>query len=256
MKYDTQRFDEERAVLNEELTKVALCGGDTTSVRAKLANLEAREADARQTAQDAYEERRKERELKSMRDAAEMATTAAFRMSEAGFTPSDSDAERLALLARDVTRYDTQIAEAQEARTEAFEQAMTISVRLKLLTDRQRALQDLRMAGVATPRDAAEAVVLVQDIATLNEAYSRASARASATVVPADLVEYRQRAMDTFLASERAMVSRMLDERIEAAENAVLDAVRAKVAFAGARTAAGLHKRSAAFDQYVRFGAL
>jgi hypothetical protein len=62
--------------------------------------------------------------------------------------------------------------------------------------------------------------------------------------------------MDTFLAAERSMVSRMLDERIEAAENAVLDAVRAKVAFAGVRTAAGLHKRSAAFDQYVRFGAL
>ncbi|WP_175761891.1 hypothetical protein [Burkholderia ambifaria] len=256
IQHDTTKFDEERATLNAELTAIALAGGNTDSVRDKLAKLEQREADARYAAQDAYRERVKARELESVREASEMATAAVFRISEAGFTPSDADAERLALLARDVVRHDTQISLAQEARDEAFAHAMTIATRLKLMTDRQQSLQDLRLSGVATPRDTAEAAMLVQDIATVNEAYVRAHATAIATMVPADLVEYRKRAMAAFLDAERVIVNRMHDERIEGAEHAILDAVRAKAAFAGVRTAAGLHKRSLAFDQYVRYGAL
>ncbi|UVS96357.1 hypothetical protein [Burkholderia glumae] len=256
IQYDTAKFDEERATLNAELTAVALSGGNTESVRAKFAKLEAREADARYAAQDAYQERIKERELESVREASEMATAAVFRISEAGFTPSEDDAQLLAMRAADVVRHDAQISMAQEARDEAFGHAMTIATRLKLMTDRQQALQDLRLTGVDTPRDTAEAAVLVQDIETVSGAYARAHATAVATVVPADLVEYRKRALAAFHEAERGIVFRMHDERIEAAEHAILDFVRAKMAFAGVRTAAGLHKRSPAFDQYIRFGAL
>jgi len=252
----TEDFEAQRALLNDELTKIALTGGSTAKTREKLSALGEREQAAREAEQAVVAEQRKQREFDAIATAAELSAAALLRLTDAGYEVGPNDAERLAMIASDVVRYDPVIGEAEAARDEAYRAAALVSTRIQLLNDRASALQDLRLTGQSTPRDLAEAETVARDLETLQAAYSRADAEARAAKVPADMLAHRQRAMQVLQAAEKGIAEHILDQRIQDAENAVLDAVRARVAFAGVRSAVGLYRRSASFDAFVRFGAL
>ncbi|WP_186138315.1 hypothetical protein [Burkholderia gladioli] len=252
----TNEFDAERARLAAELTQLALAGSNTAKVREKLAALDEREQAARDAEQAAAAERRKEREMEAVRAASVLATEAAFRLTDAGYEVGPNDAEQLALMAAAVTRNDADIAEAEAGRAAAFRAAMDIATRIDLLNARAAALQELRLTGQATPRDLAEAETIRADLAVLEAAYARAETAAQAITVPSHMLEHRQRALGALHAFEASIARRILEQRVADAENAFLDAVRALLVGTGAHAAAGTYRRGAAFDAFVRYGAL
>jgi len=249
-------FEAARAILNAELTQLAMAGSDTARVREKLAKLGAREQAERDAEQAAALEARKALDLEAVRKASELASAAIYRLQDAGVPLSEHDVQQVTLLSRGVVLYDPEIASIESVRNSAFEEAQHCAGRLALLQERANALQGLRMTGQGTQRDLAEAATIERDIDTLRAAFATSEAKFSASQVPEELIQMRQRAMSEFSAHERQLAIRTLHENVRAAEEAFLDAVRALMAGTGSKSPVGVYKRSAEFDKFLRYGAL
>ncbi|CAB3753015.1 hypothetical protein [Paraburkholderia solisilvae] len=252
----TENFDAQRALLNDELTAIALAGGNTSKTREKLAALDKREQAAQEaeqaSAQAAADEQRRQFEMEAVRAASELATAALLRLTDAGFEVGENDAKNLALAAHDVVRFDADIAEVKTARHAAYQAAMNIATRIDLLNARANALQQLRLTDQAVPRDAAESETIRADLMVLNAAYGHADAAAQAVTVPAHMIENRPRALQKMQALEIEIRKRIVWERARAAELAYMDAIRAVCAESGSRGPAGLYMRSTEFDRFLR----
>jgi hypothetical protein len=252
----SNEFQAQRAVLNAELTALALSGADTSKCRDKLTKLDARVQEARDAELAVSAAERTQRNEDAATRGTMLGAAAIARLVDAGFSPTELDADQLAMLGQEAVRFDADIEAAEDVRAVAFAEVERISDRIEVLKAHSAALTDLRLTGQGTPRDLSEFIAVERDIETLQAALGQANARASTVKLPNDVIQRRQRALEALDVHTASIVTRCLRERIQAAEHAYLDSVRALLAATGARATAGTYVRGQEFDRFVRYGAL
>ncbi|MCD9228936.1 hypothetical protein ACPPTR_10510 [Ralstonia pseudosolanacearum] len=248
-------FEAQRAILNAELTAVALAGGDTGKVRKKLQALDDREQAARDAESAAQEAERRQR----LQDAADIglqrATSAIERLAAQGHAVAEHEAQNLRHAYAEIARLDTEIEIAGAARIAASERADQIGARIELLQARADALAGLRLTGQASERDLTESAMLLQDICTLQEALADAKARAAEVRIPEDLLARRTAEWAQAGAIEVSVAQRCIRDQLTQTEVVYLDLVRQLMGAVGATHPTACWQPGAAFSYFLRTGA-
>lgn len=215
-------FDAQRAILNAELTAVALAGGDTGKVRKKLQALDDREQAAREAENAAREAERRQRMQAADEVGLQRAASAIERIQTLGHVVGEHEAQSLRGQYVAIAHLDAEIAIADETRIAAHERAQHIEGRIEMLQARADALSGLRVTQQASERDLTEASMLEKDIATLQEALADAQASAAATRIPADLLARRAEEWTRACATEVAIIQRGIRDQLAQVETMYL----------------------------------
>ncbi len=180
-----ENFEALRAALNAELTQAALTGGDSSKIRAKLAQLDSREAAERQAQVQRDAAAQQQLADEATARGAELGAAAVERLQARGFDVQDASANQLAILGRTVAQREASIRTAEDGHTFAHGKVQQIAERLQALSARADALAALRLTGQATERDNSEAALIERDLSVLRIAHQEAQAAALAAQVPA-----------------------------------------------------------------------
>lgn len=221
-----ESFEAQRAALNAELTQAALTGGDTTKIRAKLAQLDAREAAERQAKAQRYAAEQQQLADDAAERGKELGVEAVQRLQARGFDVPESSASQLAMLGRTVALKEAAIRAAEDEHIFANGKAQQVAERIQALSARADALAALRMTGQSTERDNNEAALIERDLSVLRNAYQQAQAAALAAQVPAVAREALQVAQDAFSRFEEQLAIDALRTRTKDAESAFLESLR------------------------------
>ncbi|WP_407122175.1 hypothetical protein [Bradyrhizobium sp. STM 3561] len=249
-------FEAQRAILNAELTAVALAGGDTSKVRKKLHALDDREQAARDSDNAAREAERRQRMEVAADVGLQRAMAAIERIQAQGYGVAEHEVQSLRDQYIAIARLDAEIATADEARIAASERAQHIEGRIELLQARADALSGLRLTGQASERDLTESNMVAQDIVTLKEALEDAQATAAATRIPADLLARRAEEWTRAGATEVAIIQRGIRARLADVEAEYLDLVGKLVGVTGASHPTACWQPGAGLSWLMRTGAL
>lgn len=219
-------FQAQRAAINADLTQAALVGGDTTKIRAKLAQLEAREEAERQAQAQRDAAAQQQIADEAAARGAELGAAAVQRLQARGFEVPESSAQQLCALGRSVALKEGIVRAAEDEHIFANGKAQQIADRIQALTERADALAQLRMTGQSTGRDNDEAALLERDLAVLRTAHQAAQAAAQAAQVPAAAREALHGAQDDLRRAEDQLAIEALRQRTKDAESAFLDSLR------------------------------
>ncbi|MDO3518143.1 hypothetical protein [Ralstonia pseudosolanacearum] len=249
-------FDAQRAILNAELTAVALAGGDTAKVRKKLQALDDREQAARDAESAAREAERRQRVQAAADIGLQRATSAIERLAAQGHVVAEHEAQNLRHTYSEIARLDAEIEIAGEARVAVNERSEQIEARIELLQARADALAGLRLTGQASERDLTESTMLLQDICTLQEALADAKARAAEVRIPEDLLARRAAEWTQAGAIEVSVAQRCIRDQLAQTEVVYLDLVRQLMDATGATHPTACWQPGTGLSWLLRTGAL
>ena len=228
-------FQAQRAAINAELTHAALTGGDTNKIRAKLAQLEAREAAERQAQAQRQAAAQQQLEAEAAERGAELGAAAVERLQARGIDVQESSATQLSMLGRTVALREAAIRAAEDEHTFACGKTQQIAERIQALTARANALAELRLTGQSTERDGNEAALIESDLGVLRNAQQAAQAAVQAAQVPPEARNALSVAQEAFSNYEAQLALMALRERAKAQEAAFLSTIAELMAATGTR---------------------
>lgn len=221
-----ENFEALRAALNADLTQAALTGGDTAKIRAKLAQLDAREEAERQAQAKRYVAEQQQLADEATERGKELGAASMQRLQARGFDVPERSASQLGMLGRTVALKEVAIRAAEDEHIFANGKVQQIAERIQALSARADALAALRMAGQSTERDNNEAALIERDLSVLRNAYQEAQAATLAAQVPAAARKALQVVQDAFSHFEVGLMLDALRTRTKDAESAFLDNLR------------------------------
>jgi hypothetical protein len=252
----SNEFQIERARLQAELTALALVGGGTDKVRAKLAKLDEREQQARNAEAAAVEAARQDRLADAAASAECRVAEICERLTAGGNEVTDADRTRLGAMCQQSAAQFAEIGAVRDARSAVAQRIGQIASRISLLEDRRGAIAELRASGQSNDRDLIEIRGLELDLETLRAAKAEAQAELDAIAEPAGAAELRQRAERDIAALERDIAARAIASRIAEQEATLLDSIKQLVAVSGAKIPGDVYRRTPGLDWFIRTGAL
>lgn len=251
-----ENFEAQRAALNADLTQAALTGGDTTKIRAKLAQLDAREEAERQAQAQRYAAAQQQLADDAAAHGTALGAAAVERLQARGFDVQEASASQLAMLGRTVAQREASIRTAEDGHTFAHGKVQQISERIQVLSARADALAALRLSGQATERDANEAALIERDLSVLRIAHKEAQTAALAAQVPEGARQALQVAHEAFSHFEAGLALDALRTRTKDAESAFLSSLQELMAAMGTRHVSQAFGCNPQLQRVVNFGSL